>query len=174
MKKSAFLYISKYRVRVDKEDLIRISAHTWRVTKGTQGRLRVVSSKRVNGKVKTFTLGYFLMNPPKGKQVYPRRFNDELDYQKSNLIVCTLKERQRFLPKKRTQSSSVYRGVSFQKKNKKWRSGIQVDGHSINLGDFKTEAEAAKAYNKAARKHFGPNAYQNPVGKKIVKRNSES
>ncbi len=97
------------KVKVDKEDLERVSQHSWRVTKGTTGRRRVVTSIRTGEKVKTVTLGAFLMKPPKGKQVYPRRFNEGLDYRKFNLIVCTLSERQRLLPKKRTSATSTFR-----------------------------------------------------------------
>lgn len=155
----------KYKVKVDREDLERINKHSWRVTKGSTGRLRVITSIRTKAGARNLTLGAFLMNPPKGKQVYPRRFNEGLDYRKENLIVCTLSERQRLLPKKRTQSSSEYRGVSYSRADKSWRAGIEVDGKSINLGNFKNKDEAALAYNKAAEKHFGEFAYQNPVGR---------
>jgi hypothetical protein len=113
--------------------------------------------------VRSVTLGRFLMKPPKGKQVYPRRFNEGLDYRKDNLVVCTLRERQRLLPKKRMNSSSAYRGVSYARASGKWRAGIEVDGRSINLGLFASEIEAARAYNRAASKHFGEMAYQNQV-----------
>jgi hypothetical protein len=113
--------------------------------------------------VKTVTLGAFLMKPPRGKQVYPRRFNDGLDYRRENLIVCSLAERQRLLPKKRINASSPYRGVSYSRKEGKWRAGIEVNGRSINLGSFEHEVDAARAYNKAARKYFGDLAYQNNV-----------
>ncbi|MES3036707.1 MAG: AP2 domain-containing protein [Bdellovibrionota bacterium] len=159
------------KVKVDHEDLTRISAHSWRVTKGTTGRLRVVTSIRGPNGSRQITLGKFLMKPPKGKQVYPRRFNDGLDYRKDNLIVCTLKERQRLLPKKRSESTSSYRGVSYSQTSKKWRAGIEIDGVSMNLGEYKTEAAAAQAYNKAAAKYFGKNAYQNEIRKNPHKRN---
>jgi hypothetical protein len=159
-----------FKVKVDREDLERLSAHSWRATKGTTGRLRVVTSIRGPKGSRQVTLGKFLMNPPKGKQVYPRRFNDGLDYRKENLIVCTLKERQRLLPKKRTQASSEYRGVSFSKSENKWRAGIEVNGKSLNLGSFEKEVDAARAYNEAAVKYFGDLAYQNRVGKKAESR----
>lgn len=161
---------SGQKVKVDREDLSRLEKHTWRATKGTTGRLRVVTSIRTKAGVRNITMGAFLMKPPKGKQVYPRRFNEALDYRKENLIVCSLAERQRLLPKKRTESSSKYRGVSFARGEKKWRAGIEVDGKSINLGSFKNEDDAALAYNKAAREHFGEMAYQNNVMRSPRKR----
>lgn len=158
------------KAKIDKEDLARVSEHSWRVTKGTTGRKRVVTSIRTPQGVRTVTLGKFLMKPAKGKQVYPRRFNEGLDYRKDNLIVCTLKERQRLLPKKRVRTSSSYRGVSYSRSHGKWRAGIEVNGRSLNLGLFKSEDAAAEAYNKAARKHFGDIAYQNHPGRKKLKR----
>ncbi|HVK61868.1 MAG TPA: AP2 domain-containing protein [Bdellovibrionales bacterium] len=158
------------KVKIDRSDLKRVSEHSWRVTKSTTGRNRVVTSVRTPKGVRSVTLGKFLMKPPKGKQVYPRRFNEGLDYRKGNLIVCTLAERQRMLPKKRQDATSTYRGVSFSKSEGKWRAGIEVDGQSINLGNFASEKDAALAYNKAARKHFGAMAYQNDLGRKKTHR----
>jgi ribosomal protein S18 len=169
MKAKAWVWLKvrpNMKVKIDREDLDRVSAHSWRVTWGTTGRKRVVTSIRGPKGVRSVTLGKFLMKPPKGKQVYPRRFNEELDYRKSNLIVCTLSERQRLLPKNRTGATSGFRGVSFDKSGKKWRASIEVDGLSINLGLFNSESEAALAYNKAAREHFGDLAYQNQPGRK--------
>lgn len=176
MADKAWCYISIHpdvRVKIDREDRERVSAHSWRMTKGTTGRMRVVTSIRTEKGVRSLTLGRFLMDPPKGKQVYPRRFNDGLDYRKSNLIVCTLRERQRLLPKKRMRASSQYRGVSYSRADGKWRAGIEVDGRSINLGHFKSEDQAAAAYNSAARKYFGELAYQNQVGRRRGKRRSD-
>ena len=173
MAQKPWVYLSVHpgvKVKIDKEDLERVNQHSWRMTKGTTGRQRVVTSVRGPSGVRSITLGKFLMKPRAGKQVYPRRFNEGLDYRKNNLIVCTLSERQRLLPKKRVNSSSSYRGVSFSKADGQWRAGIQVDGRSINLGHFASEDEAALAYNKAAEKHFGEMAYQNQVGKRGNKR----
>lgn len=155
---------SNDRIKIDAEDLKKVEKYSWRVTVGTTGRRRVVASLPTKKGYVTTTLGKFLMKPPRGKQVYPRRFNQELDYRKSNLIICTLKERQRLLPKKKTPHSSSYRGVSFSRASQKWRAGIQVNGKSINLGEFKKEKDAANAYNLAAKQHFGKIAYQNPIG----------
>jgi hypothetical protein len=157
--------VSGKKVKIDREDLERVSERKWRITAGTTGRERVVTSIRGPTGSRTITLGAFLMHPPKAKQVYPRRFNEGFDYRKSNLVVCTLKERQRLLPKKRTKTSSIYRGVSFLTSAGTWRAAIEVEGESINLGNFESDAAAALAYNKAARKYFGRLAYQNEIRK---------
>lgn len=160
------------KVKIDREDFERVSKHSWRAVKSATGRYKVITSLRIGSKVRSTTLGKFLMNPPKGKQVYPRRFVEGLDYRKDNLIVCTVQERQRMLPKRRSTTSSEYRGVSFSKTDKRWRAGIEVNGKSLNLGHFKTEAEAALAYNKAAKQYFGESAYQNLI-KKTPKREGD-
>lgn len=166
MAEQTWCYISVrpgVQVKVDVEDLPRLEKHKWRVTHGSTGRPRVVTSIRTPQGSRSITLGKFLMNPPPGKQVYPRRFNDGLDYRKSNLILCTLEERQRMLPKKRIATSSEFRGVSYSRSDGKWRAAIEVEGRSINLGHYEREEDAALAYNEAAKKHFGDMAYQNLV-----------
>ncbi len=164
---------SNQKVKIDEADFERVNQHSWRVTLTTTGRERVVTAYREKGKVKTITLGRFLMKPKKGQQIYPRRFNEALDYRKDNLIACTLQERQRLLPKNRKDSTSRYRGVSFIKSQNLWRAGIMVDGKSMNVGNFKSEDDAALAYNKAARKYFGSIAYQNNISRKKRHRKDE-
>ncbi len=162
--------ISGLKVKIDRDDLEAVQSKKWRVTQSTTGRPRVVTSVRTKEGVRSLTLGKFLMNPPEGKQVYPRRFNEGLDYRRDNLVVCTVGERQRLLPKRRVETSSKYRGVSYQKSTGKWRAGIQVEGKTVNLGEFDSEHDAALAYNKAARQYFGDLAYQNSVGRKMSDR----
>ncbi|MBX7230923.1 MAG: hypothetical protein K1X29_02455 [Bdellovibrionales bacterium] len=114
-----YLPVNKgYQAKIDLEDYPRASAHTWRVIKKDSGRLKVVTNIKTPGGTRQVSLGQFLMNPPKGKMVYPRRFMDGLDYRKANLIVCTMKERQRILPKSRIHGSSKFKGVSFIKRRK--------------------------------------------------------
>lgn len=167
-----YLIISaEYKVKIDQEDLERVNSHKWRVTKGTTGRLRVVTTVSTKDGPRHLTLGRFLMDPPKNKQVYPRRFNEGLDYRKSNLVVCTMKERQRLLPKTRKTTTSKFRGVSYSAKFKKWKAAIKCNGKNISLGMFAKEEDAAAAYNNAAPKYFGEIAYQNKIG--IPKKNRD-
>jgi hypothetical protein len=55
--------------------------------------------------------------------------------------------------------SSKYKGV--HRRGERWRAKITVDYKQISLGVYKTEEEAAKAYNDAATYHFGEFALLN-------------
>eukprot|EP00192_Tetraselmis_astigmatica_P012592 CAMPEP_0117668334 /NCGR_PEP_ID=MMETSP0804-20121206/11489_1 /TAXON_ID=1074897 /ORGANISM="Tetraselmis astigmatica, Strain CCMP880" /LENGTH=386 /DNA_ID=CAMNT_0005476209 /DNA_START=600 /DNA_END=1760 /DNA_ORIENTATION=+ len=59
------------------------------------------------------------------------------------------------------QKSSQYRGVSWNKKDKKWQSMIFSRGRAMWLGYFKEEEDAARAYDKAAVREKGAKAKLN-------------
>ncbi|QSO54184.1 hypothetical protein JZ785_10650 [Alicyclobacillus curvatus] len=58
-------------------------------------------------------------------------------------------------------SARKLRGAYWKKDKHKWRAQIKVDRKCIFLGYYKTEEEAAQAYDKAAVKHFGRRAILN-------------
>lgn len=60
-------------------------------------------------------------------------------------------------------SSSKFKGVSWDKNRNKWRSYIFINGKQKHLGQFTNESDAAKAYNKAAIKAFGEFAHINEL-----------
>ena len=57
--------------------------------------------------------------------------------------------------KNRSDNKSGFKGVCFDKKSKKWRSYIYLNGKQKNLGFYNSEFDAANEYKKAAIKHFG-------------------
>ena len=58
-------------------------------------------------------------------------------------------------------AESKYKGVN--RSHGSWAARIQIDGKRKTLGSFDTEADAALAYNEAARQCHGEFAYMNPV-----------
>ena len=72
----------------------------------------------------------------------------------SNLRWCTHQENMMNRTKHKN-TSSLYKGVSWFKRDKKWQSQIQIDGKRIHLGSFNSEEEAARVYNEKAIEIFG-------------------
>lgn len=65
---------------------------------------------------------------------------------------------------KRVGCSSDYKGVSWCKKSQQWKSYITVAKKYIHLGNFASEEEAAKTYDKLATELFNSFAKQNFTG----------
>lgn len=59
------------------------------------------------------------------------------------------------------RGTSLYRGVHYDTKKRKWVAGIQIREKKMHLGSFNNEWEAARAYNTAAKKYFGSGARLN-------------
>jgi hypothetical protein len=73
-----------------------------------------------------------------------------LDNRRANLRLCMQADNTRN-SRPRRNSSSKYKGVSFDKKRKKWRARIVRRGVKYFLGYFHNQIEAAFAYDDKAR-----------------------
>jgi hypothetical protein len=61
----------------------------------------------------------------------------------------------------RPSRTSRFKGVSWHKRAKKWVAQIGIDHTTHYLGVYVDDKDAARAYDTAAREHFGEFAYTN-------------
>jgi hypothetical protein len=87
---------------------------------------------------------------------------NKLDNQRRNLRPASERQ-QRGNTGLQKNNKSGYKGVSWHKQSAKWQAVIRVAGKLKHLGCFDNQREAAEAYNKAAKKHFGKFAWLNLV-----------
>lgn len=149
-------------VKVDDEDFEFLNDFKWGQLGSKSGKLTYACrGVRVNGKYSKILMHRELMGNPEGKMI-DHINGDKLDNQKSNLrIVDRAKNLQN--SKLRSDSKGKYKGV-----RKVYKEGfnarIQIaPGKRLFLGYFKTEKEAALAYNEAAKKYFGEYAKLNKL-----------
>lgn len=93
----------------------------------------------------------FIMNPPNDMQIDHIDHNG-LNNQKINLRVCTSAQNKM---NRRPSGESKYLGVTREGKSNKWSATISHNNQYIHLGAFKTQEEAAIAYDSAAKIYHG-------------------
>jgi hypothetical protein len=84
-----------------------------------------------------------------------------LDCRRNNLRAATHADNMRNA-KRKSSNRTGYKGVKYRAKyRKRWIAKIMVNRKDIHIGAFLTALEAARAYDEAAKKHFGPFARTN-------------
>lgn len=146
---------------VDDEDYEYLNQWSWNAHKAPHTyyvHRHLRNNEKINGKDKIICMHRVIMNTPLGF-VCDHIDHDGLNNQKSNLRNCLHKDNVR--NKKPTGESSKYLGVVVWKsciKNKLYNhitAQICVDRKHMYLGSFKTEEDAARAYDVAAKLFFG-------------------
>lgn len=88
------------------------------------------------------------------------RIKNSRHYEPGNVRWATRSEEMQNR-RKFKNSTSDYFGVCWRKREQRWLAQLQINKKKLWLGLHATEIAAARAYDKAARKHFGANAQVN-------------
>lgn len=125
------------------------------------GRKYAITRRMIKGKVYTCYMHRIIADPANG-MVVDHQNGDSLDNRIGNLRVCTKTENNRNRIGLNKDTSSVFKGVHHHR-GKFWTAGIYHQSRRMHLGCFKTEHEAARAYNEAALKYHGEFARLNII-----------
>ncbi len=149
-----FIPLTKGKIAVvDVEDYEHLKQYKWYAT-CSDGRYYAYRSFNRT----CMSMHRYIMNAPKDK-VVDHKDGNGLNNRRSNLRICAIREnvhncRGRY-------KTSKYKGVHWNKKVSRWVSSITEKGRYKFLGHFDNEADAAKVYDKAAKRSFGEFAYLN-------------
>ena len=137
---------------VSDEDYERISCHKWTaVLCGSKWyAVRVVKSKFSQRKI---YMHREIMGVDNGFEV-DHRDEDGLHNERYNLRISTHAQNAMNRGKQQNNTSG-YKGVSWNKINKKWVAQIQVNRMNIYLGSFLSAEDAARARDEASKEHHG-------------------
>ena len=158
-------------VFVDKEDVAKVTRHNWyhhTCGVGKPARART----KIGGQ--WVYMHRYILDLWDREKVVDHINGDPLDNRRENLRVCIARENSRNARKQKTMCgepcTSEYKGVSlctskpFKGKYgeyKYWRAGIGYEDEWHYIGQFKTEEEAARAYDRKALELHGEFAKTN-------------
>ena len=115
-----------------------------------------------NGRKKAIYMHHDVVGKEEGK-VVDHINREKLDNRRENLRHISNRNNIVNSPKPKVKSTSIYKGVSWNKVAKGWHAHIRDNGKRRTLGLFSTEESAAIAYNEAVKKVFGEYGYLNDV-----------
>ena len=143
---------------VDDADFEWLSQFRWHYHHGGYAERNVP----INGEYRMITMHREIMRTPLGMDTDHINGN-KLDNRRENLRICTRHENTWNQPI-RSNNTSGYKGVSFERYYQKWAAYICVEYKQLRLGHYDTPEEAAREYDKAARIHYGEYARLNNPG----------
>jgi len=160
------LAISKgLNVLLDDEDYEKYHKFKW-YAQGTKNHIYAARSVRYGphkeNKKKCLYLHRLILNC-KEDEVVDHIDHNTLNNQKYNLRLASHKENIRNRKNTYCKKDTAYKGVFKQKGSKTWGAQIVVNYKRIIKSGYKTQNEAAIAYNELAIEHFGEFALLNKI-----------
>lgn len=147
---------------VDDCDYDRVTQFRWHVQKRGKRLYAARNVLRLDGRRGLQYLHRFLMQ--EALHDIDHVNGNGLDNQRANLRSATRTENSRGFCRKKENTTSKYRGVSWDSRIRKWIGRIRLSPtHAPIVARSDSEEEAARAYDAAASEHFGEFAQLNFV-----------
>lgn len=154
---------------VDDADFDDVNRHRWHVLMAP-GVARACRTYKRNGtKIHVYMHRQIIGALP--GQIVDHANHDGLDNRRSNLRLCSKADNARNGYRRIRGKTAKFKGVCITSRRhtpSPWRATITVNGRQKSLGNYKTQDEAALAYDAAARSYFGEFANLNFPGENNV------
>jgi len=157
-RKNAVKSIGKYAL-VDDEDYNLLNVWTWSYQMiRSAGSFREYAGSKIHieGKHRAIRMHQLITGYKETDHIDGNGLNN----QKNNLRPATRSQNTQN-KRKKAGIKSQYKGITFSKKWNKWVANIWENGKQHYLGAYKSEEEAAMAYDQAAKQRFGEYARLN-------------
>lgn len=138
---------------IDDDDYGMVNKYSWNISikdKNEYASAYLLGSGHRGTRIYAHRL---IMNAERGQHI-DHKNGDGLDNRRGNLRISTNQENH-FNTRKKSKSSSIYKGVTWENRRKHWVAQIMIDGKHIYIGKFDSEVDAAKAYDSRAKELFG-------------------
>lgn len=149
-----------YSAIVSDQDYPRLMRYAWHadVRKRT---VYAVTSLTIDGRRREVRMHQMVLRASGREEVDHRDSNGLHNYRRNLRLATRHGQAWNSSPKE----GSTIKGVTLQNRltGRPWQARICVRGHQKHLGYFATKAEAAYAYNEAARTYYGRFAKLNPA-----------
>lgn len=144
---------------IDLCDVDKVEKHNW-YAQWYEDPQKYYAMSRINNN-KPVGLHRFILNVTNPKIQVDHRDGNGLENRRFNIRVCT--SNQNLQNQQSRKGNSIYKGVCFFKRSKKWVAYISYNSKRIHLGCYNDERIAAIAYNLEAKKLFGEFARLNKI-----------
>ncbi len=146
-----------YQSQIDCIDYPVVKKYYWSLYISEKSNTQYLQSRR---KEKKIWLHRLITDAPTNYDV-DHIDRDGLNNRRDNLRVCT--HSQNLCNQHGTRGSSKYKGVYWNKNQRRWIAYIKTNGKQVRLGSYRDENKAAEAYNCAALNYHGEFARLNEV-----------
>ncbi len=149
-----------HAVMVDDEDYELVSSKAWYL-KRSANTYYAVTNEYINGLHKHPKMHRVIFGIDDPSVFVDHKDRNGLNNQRDNLRITDYSKNG--ANRQATKSSSKYLGVHWEKRDKVWAAQTRINGKKKRIGSFKSEDDAAIAYNEKALEVFGEFANLNRV-----------